>query len=181
MARELAASRQFHHSGKNLRRRRHQPAVGIAESDPDFPEQREPDRQQQPERRPRIAAQPRGRRLRSHRVGSFQRGKLNTHGHSKTLLARDCKVGGCSPDEAKRNPGFFVAVGFIPDCASLHPGYGRANSSAAEPDRRSARPASLSRRPWRRRHRPAARRDPRQGWIRAGLSRCGCGSVRCAP
>ena len=48
MARELAALRQFDEGREHPARRRHQPAVGIAEPDDQFPEHGDAKRQQQP-------------------------------------------------------------------------------------------------------------------------------------
>ena len=53
---QLAGAPQLGEGCEDHRRRRHQPAVRQPHAHRDFPEQRKPDRQQQPERRPQRAA-----------------------------------------------------------------------------------------------------------------------------
>ena len=157
--------------GEDLGRRRHQPAVGIAEPDHDFPGQRKADRQQQPQRRPRIAAQ-RATAPRRRRVGPFQRWQFNDHGHSKNASRRDCKcdAGRCRSKRSEARDEGLSDAASPPLALASSPGTDRdVNSSAAEPDRLSAHPASPSHRPWHQPRRPAAAQDLRRGWT----SRCG--------
>ena len=94
MARELAAARQFDDGRENFRRRRHQPAIGQAEPDDEFPDQRQarpaatapapaaPTRARRPEAR---QARPRFRLVASADSSTVM-------AIARTRLAGDCKV-----------------------------------------------------------------------------------------
>ncbi len=108
---ELAGARQFGDGGEHLARRRHQPSVGPAAPDDELPGQRESDRQQQPERRPR-QARPARRCARGASVAGTAwpacgRPALLCSRGSSTVMAiarrfswRNCKVCACRPGQA---------------------------------------------------------------------------------